>query len=1822
MEVFSKYFRRLLVGNSPQIFSGVNRNVENPGNYQLLVQEMEKITQDPEQAPKIAEIIDTSEGDIFRDFDLSTFMDHFRLDPLAKTLLASAFLHVSKPDLKTKGRLHFSFVNEADVIAAGSILSNNFTFLLQSLANANNDNYEVAPFLLATAAFKFLQDLPLFYRKDSDKTRVYHALKLRYSKQNLALPVPIRSAMGLIDLLDAGHDLAKDIQSRGPQITASVDNVKDLLVRYSDNDLTEKQIAGALLFMVLTPDRQQYSPGNFVSTVQDHIVKDFDWQLVIGDFDRSGLTLSTDQFLTLFNALLPVAQRDPRFDIQALWSGKWQHPATLLSFVVSYASLRSSDLDADTIPGLRRAWDPAESLDGYEHSAQYVEDARKDPMISLDLVTTIFDLMVNAGEDTADVGITLKELISGKKGFFLCSAAGISRPWHADQQSVMSTLISLYLLKELPDYKFVLHSVWKQDRQLVATGIMECHSENPMRLPILLEHAQEHGWLTDLCTILNGFGTDMAALAHRCGYLDLEQWAQDKLAVSPKDLALNIHKFLVIKTEDEMRTNRNEQQGPRTVPLAVKTVFAMLNILEQLPDEDLVLLQRLCVQAFPRLINYGEGFDEMIDKLGTESNALSAITDAQMQDIYKRMYSGELDCRDIISELEGYKVSDEGQKQDLYACMIHGLFDEFVCFKEYPLAPLATTAVLFGGIINFGLVSELTLRVGLGMILEAVRDWLPDTSMYKFGLQALLQLQDRLPEWPGYCAQLILIPGLQGTEPFAKASEVYGGSAGAMGSSAEANGANGLPESLALSSEIDEFLSPETIQFKSIHSADAVQSDLYEDPDEDTRDKVIFFFNNVSEQNLTTKLNQLQDALEDNHHQWFAKFLVEERARVEPNYQQLYLDMLSLLGNKNLWNEVLRETYVIVKKIMNAESTMKSAAERKNLKNLASWLGSLTIARDKPIKQKNVSFKDLLIEGFDTQRLLIVIPFTCNVLIQAAKSVVFKPPNPWIIEIIRLLSELYHHAEIKLNQKFEIEVLCKELNITPDTYGVSTEIRNRPRQDEDLSVTLMPDGIDGFDDLTLGSMNRNPRNARFSPSLIASSLPDLESLLVFPPSSGSVANQARLRQIVQNAVQRAILEIIAPVVERSVTIATIATTNLIHKDFARESDEDRVRKSAQQMVRQLSGSLALVTCKEPLRMSMTNYIRVAQAELPDQSFAEGAILMCVNDNLDTACSIVEKQAEDRSMPEIESHIEHEIAQRRQYTLEHPNESYLDPSYNRWAGCIPEPYKLSAGGLNPEQMAIYLDFARQSRGPSNHAQTSSADTGRQLPDVLQEAFAPVPNVPTPSDGHALLSHQAFQQQPAGRMLPPSLPSTMSQPQVNGYLDPRNIQERMQDLITDLGRQCKDRSERYLKDLGQESPIVDDINQIWDLAVSSPSNIDTVALTCAHTICMSLHGDSLSPLGVDVLVQLLQRLCQLSLSTHKEVVIWFADQDDEKLLNVPVTVSLLEVGLMELRQVDVMLTKIIDDRKEIAIDFMFDIMNALLLNSHPIALRADFASSLGAMGQWLAEEPDLTRAKELMQRLKDWGVHELIESRPDERSIIRQHQLQYIFTEWITICNQPVQAGKMFGAFISQLHQKQLLNSQEEMALFLRLCIESSIESYDREEMSSNGITNEGYFAIDCLAKLIVLLVKNQGEVDGAVRGNKPAYMNSILSLITLILNSHHVMRGERFNQRVFFRLFSSILCEWHDLAREGYAQDRDMVLVFAENFLMLEPRHFPGFTYSWLILVSHRIFMPGLLKLSDDVVGSFHLVQFIANNSRDGNHSQRSWMQRCHILVNC
>lgn len=114
MEVFSKFFTKLVHTSASQIFPGLNRPIGsagNAGNYSLLQEEMRKISHEIDQATRISESIETGTEDIFRDFDLSTFMEHFRLDALEKTILALAFKLGSRSDLKTKGMFMLTWLS-------------------------------------------------------------------------------------------------------------------------------------------------------------------------------------------------------------------------------------------------------------------------------------------------------------------------------------------------------------------------------------------------------------------------------------------------------------------------------------------------------------------------------------------------------------------------------------------------------------------------------------------------------------------------------------------------------------------------------------------------------------------------------------------------------------------------------------------------------------------------------------------------------------------------------------------------------------------------------------------------------------------------------------------------------------------------------------------------------------------------------------------------------------------------------------------------------------------------------------------------------------------------------------------------------------------------------------------------------------------------------------------------------------------------------------------------------------------------------------------------------------------------------------------------------------------------------------------------------------------------------------------------------------------------------------------------------------------------------------------------------------------------------
>ncbi|KAK3104250.1 CCR4-NOT core subunit cdc39, partial [Teratosphaeriaceae sp. CCFEE 6253] len=149
-----------------------------------------------------------------------------------------------------------------------------------------------------------------------------------------------------------------------------------------------------------------------------------------------------------------------------------------------------------------------------------------------------------------------------------------------------------------------------------------------------------------------------------------------------------------------------------------------------LSDEDLGPIYRQCLQIYPRLFNYGEdeARDTILEANCASGHAVPEEADAEMQERYKKMYGGECTPDDIVKELNELKVSVDPVKQDLFAAMLQGLFDEYNCFGEYPNEALATTAVLFGGLVLYHVLSGIAEQAATYMVFESVTEYGTDDS--------------------------------------------------------------------------------------------------------------------------------------------------------------------------------------------------------------------------------------------------------------------------------------------------------------------------------------------------------------------------------------------------------------------------------------------------------------------------------------------------------------------------------------------------------------------------------------------------------------------------------------------------------------------------------------------------------------------------------------------------------------------------------------------------------------------------------------------------------------------------------------------------------------------------------------------------------------------------------------------------------------------------------------------------------------------------------------------------------------------------------------
>lgn len=510
--------------------------------------------------------------------------------------------------------------------------------------------------------------------------------------------------------------------------------------------------------------------------------------------------------------------------------------------------------------------------------------------------------------------------------------------------------------------------------------------------------------------------------------------------------------------------------------------------------------------------------------------------------------------------------------------------------------------------------------------------------------------------------------------------------------------------------------------------ANESESDKINMPPDSVQDKTAFIFNNLSQLNLTSKTEEIKEILFKEYYPWMSQYLVLKRASIEINPHTLYSNFLDALKMPELLILTTNETFRNIKVLLRSDKSIANFSDRSLPKNLGHWMGMLTLGRNRPILHNDIDLKSLVLEAYNKgqQELLYVVPFVAKVIESTAKSMVFKPPNPWTMAIMNVLAELHQEPDLKLNLKFEIEVLCKALNLEvadlkpayylkdPErsqkiVHQLSPPSKMKDTGHQQLSLTAADEVASTSAAPTLQSASpassqneafaTGPSEPRYQLNEIGlqNFSANITNLMVLSPTL--VLLHPQLKTIVRGALEKTIQDWVGPVVDRSVKISIKTTESIIRKDFALDSDEATMRQAAHYMARNLAAGMAMITCKDQLISAIQSNVKTAFMTIlaPQQKDQiDMAASMIANDNVELVCAYIQKWAIEKAIPEIDKSFITEYEVRKMARQE--GRTFCDHTVLAYqAERIPMQIRLKVGSVSSNQLSVYEEFGRNVPG---------------------------------------------------------------------------------------------------------------------------------------------------------------------------------------------------------------------------------------------------------------------------------------------------------------------------------------------------------------------------------------------------------------------------------------------------------------------------------------------------------------------------------------------
>ena len=176
----------------------------------------------------------------------------------------------------------------------------------------------------------------------------------------------------------------------------------------------------------------------------------------------------------------------------------------------------------------------------------------------------------------------------------------LQKPWNGTQKEYAAKLLGMFLAGH-PNHQLVFMRIWQIDPTYLTHSFRDYYNESPLNITRILDVAQDlkvhsrqliNVSVSDLTSSMSQildalldvrpftFALDVAALASRREYLNLDKWLADNISTHGADFLRSVINFLELKASSEKTARISDPpEDSKTMALNPQTIAIFLRIL-------------------------------------------------------------------------------------------------------------------------------------------------------------------------------------------------------------------------------------------------------------------------------------------------------------------------------------------------------------------------------------------------------------------------------------------------------------------------------------------------------------------------------------------------------------------------------------------------------------------------------------------------------------------------------------------------------------------------------------------------------------------------------------------------------------------------------------------------------------------------------------------------------------------------------------------------------------------------------------------------------------------------------------------------------------------------------------------------------------------------------------------------------------------------------------------------------------------------------------------------------------------------------------------